>query len=75
MKRYAVLIVCFSRCVTNSAFGFTLGKMICLGFVHHPDYFKGKRTVLESAWLLDRKAIWTIGIGGNMVLHTHRNFR
>ena len=43
-------------CVTNTAYGFTLEKMVCLGFVHHPDSFKGQPRILENSWLLDRKA-------------------
>ncbi len=61
-------------CLTNSAYGFTLKKMVCLGFVHHPDFFKGIPQVLETSWLLDRKAIWSVNIGGQMVpaqIHLH----
>ena len=55
-------------CVTNAAYGFTLKKMICLGFIHHPDSFKdGVPRVLDNSWLLDRKAEWTINIAGTVV--------
>ena len=53
--------------ITNTAYGFTLEKMVCLGFVQHPDTFKGKPKVLENSWLLDRKASWAINIAGQMV--------
>ena len=54
--------------VTNTAYGFTLGKMVCLGFVQHPDTFKGgEPKVLENSWLLDRKASWAINIAGQMI--------
>ena len=48
--------------------------MVCLGFVQHPDTFRGKSVILENSWLLDRKAEWTINIAGNMVpcqIHLH----
>ena len=55
-------------CVTNFCYGFTLEKMICLGFIHHPDSFKdGVPRVLDNSWLLDRKAEWTINIAGTVV--------
>ena len=33
--------------VSNSAYGFTLEKMICLGFIQHPDSFQGTPKILE----------------------------
>ena len=33
--------------VTNSAYGFTLEKMVCLGFIQHPDSFRGTPKILE----------------------------
>ena len=62
------------RYVTNSAYGFTIGRMICLGFVQHPDTIKGNPQVLENSWLLDRKAVWSVNIAGNMVRHLNRIF-
>jgi hypothetical protein len=54
--------------VTNSAYGFTLHKMICLGFVQHPDTIKGKETTIDLAWLLDeKKTEWAINVAGRMV--------
>ena len=53
--------------VTNVAYGFTLKKMVCLGFIQHPDTISGKPTELENSWLLDRKANWSINIAGSMV--------
>ncbi len=55
-------------CITNAAYGFTLEKMIALGFVHHPDSFKGSPQVLDNTWLLDRKAEWSVAVAGAMVL-------
>ena len=61
--------------VTNSAYGFTLEKMVCLGFVQHPDTFKlGEPKVISNSWLLDRKASWAINIAGQMIpltIHLH----
>ena len=60
--------------MTNSAFGFTLHKMICLGFVQHPDTIRGKPTVLDHRWLSDRSALWTVNIAGRQVpatIHIH----
>ena len=33
--------------VSNSAYGFTLEKMVCLGFIQHPDSFRGTPKILE----------------------------
>ena len=55
--------------ITNSAYGFTLGKMICLGMIQHPDTVKGIRdTILEESWLEDETAKWEINIAGKMVI-------
>ena len=53
--------------VTNSAYGFTLHKMVCLAFVQHPDTIKGSPTTIDQRWLSDRSAKWTINIAGKMV--------
>ena len=53
--------------VTNSAYGFTLQKMICLGMIQHPNTIKGQSTILEESWLQDDTARWEINIAGKMV--------
>ena len=53
--------------VTNSAYGFSLLKMICLGFVQHPESITGKERTIDNTWLLDRSAEWEINIAGRMV--------
>ena len=53
--------------MTNSAFGFTLRKMVCLGFVQHPETIKGNPTMLDHRWLSDRKAMWSVNIAGRQV--------
>ena len=53
--------------VTNSAYGLTIHKMCCLGFVQHPDTIKGRPTIVDNAWLTDKKAEWAINVGGEMV--------
>ena len=60
--------------VTNSAYGFTLRKMVCLGFIKHPDTMKGKPTTIDHRWLTDKKAVWTVDIVGRQVpatIHIH----
>lgn len=56
-----------SRHVTNSAYGFTLGKMVCLGFVQHPDTIRGDPQYVEHKWLTDKTAKWKVNIAGRMV--------
>ena len=63
---YTFILIAY-RCVTNTAYGYTLEKMVCLGFVHHPDSIKGQPRLIENAWLLDRKAEWSINVAGTMV--------
>ena len=41
--------------------------MICLGFVTHPDTINGKKTYIESRWLTDKKATWSVNIAGRQV--------
>ena len=64
----------YFRVVTNSAFGFTLRKMVCLGFIKHPETIKGNPTLIDHRWLTDKKAVWTIDIVGRQVpatIHIH----
>merc|ERR1712203_968019 len=56
----------FVGSVTSSAFGFTMQKMLALGFVHHPNHIRGERTLVEPSWIID--------IAGSMVpvsVHLH----
>ncbi len=53
--------------MTNSAYGITLDKMVCLGFVQHPDTIKGTPTVIETSWLTDKSATWEVNVAGRMV--------
>ena len=60
--------------VTNSAYGFTLRKMVCLGFIKHPETIKGNPTTIDHRWLTDKKAVWTVDIVGRQVpatIHIH----
>jgi len=52
---------------TNVAYGITLDKMVCLGFVQHPDTINGKPTVLDVNWLTDKQAKWEINVAGRMI--------
>ncbi|XP_059094431.1 pyruvate dehydrogenase phosphatase regulatory subunit, mitochondrial-like [Tigriopus californicus] len=56
----------FVGVVTNSAYGFTLKKMVCLGFVQHPETFKGHVTRLDGNFFNDKSAEWFINVGGDM---------
>jgi len=60
--------------VTSTAYGFTLHKMVALGFVQHPLTLGGEKTPVEAAWIADRTASWTIDIAGKMcpvTVHLH----
>merc|ERR1719167_877157 len=60
--------------VTSTAYGFTLHKMVALGFVKHPSTMNGKKTQLENSWFEDPSAKWTIDIAGKQVkatIHLH----
>ena len=46
--------------VSSTAYGFTLRKMVALGFVRHPS----GQEVVEEDWILDPEAEWTIAIAG-----------
>ena len=64
----------FVGSVTSSAYGFTLHKMVCLGFIQHPSTLRGERTPVETSWIGDKTAAWTIDIAGKMVpvtVHLH----
>ena len=52
---------------TSSAYGFTLHKMIALGFIQHPSTLAGARTPVDSHWVSDKTAQWTIDIAGKQV--------
>ena len=60
--------------VTSSAYGFTLHKMVALGFVKHPDTLQGHKTPVEASWIGDKSASWSIDIAGKMCpvsVHLH----
>merc|ERR1719357_2407481 len=60
--------------VTSTAYGFTLHKMVALGFVQHPLTLGGQKTPVEASWIADRSATWTIDIAGKMcpvTVHLH----
>lgn len=41
--------------------------MVCLGFVQHPETFKGHVTRLDGNFFNDKSAEWFINVGGDMV--------
>jgi len=51
--------------VTSSAYGFTLRKMVALGFVRHsPAAGSEEQRKVEEAWITDPSARWTVAIAG-----------
>jgi hypothetical protein len=56
-----------SSYVSSSAFGFTLNKMVCLGFIQHPDTIAGNPKFLSNHWLMDKSAQWSVNVAGRMV--------
>merc|ERR1719147_465707 len=59
---------------TSTAYGFTLHKMVALGFVQHPDTIAGNKIPLEANWIADKDVSWTIDIAGKMcpvTVHLH----
>ena len=64
----------FVGSITSAAYGFTMQKMVALGFVKHPSTMNGKKTQLENSWFEDPSAKWTIDIAGKQVkatIHLH----
>ena len=60
--------------VTSTAYGFTLHKMVALGFVQHPSTLAGQPVPVQAAWVADRTASWTMDIAGRQVpisVHLH----
>ena len=52
---------------SSTAYGFTLQKMVALGFVRHPDSLTGNLTPVDTNWLLDEDAKWAIDVNGEMI--------
>ena len=52
---------------SSTAYGFTLQKMVALGFVRHPSTIAGNPTPMDTAWLTDKSAKWSIDVAGDMV--------
>jgi len=58
--------------VTSSAYGFTLHKMVALGFVQN--IVSGTPEIVDASWILDREAKWSIDICDRQVpvtVHLH----
>lgn len=53
--------------MTSTAYGFTLHKMVALGFIQNPLTLAGRDTPVEHQWVSDRSAKWTIDIAGRQV--------
>jgi len=60
---------------TSTAYGFTLRKMVALGFVQHPDTLSGASKVpVDSSWITDKSTSWSIDIAGKIYpvsVHLH----
>jgi len=57
----------FVGSLTSTAYGFTLHKMVALGFIQHPSTLAGQPTAVDPHWVADRSATWTIDIAGKQV--------
>ena len=55
----------FVGLTTSSAYGFTLGDFVCLGFIHHKDE-DGKPIISKKIndYILDRNALYEIDVAG-----------
>lgn len=54
----------FVGTVTSAGYGFTLGKIVCLGFITRPS--ENGNQVITTDYVLDPTAEYNIGIAGNM---------
>lgn len=52
---------------SSTSYGFTLQKMVALGFVRHPSSLAGNMTPLDEDWLSDSEAKWAIDVNGVMI--------
>lgn len=64
----------FVGIVTSAGFGFTLGKIVCLGFITRPS--ENGNLVISNDYVLDPTAHYTIGVAGDTFkatpyLHQH----
>ena len=48
--------------VTTAAYGFTLGRHVCLGFVHNYDHETREERVVDSSWV--NNGLYEVEIGG-----------
>jgi pyruvate dehydrogenase phosphatase regulatory subunit len=48
--------------VTTAAYGFTLGRHVCLGFVHNYDHETREQRVVDSSWV--NNGLYEVEIGG-----------
>ena len=63
----------FVGTVTSSAYGFTLQKMVALGFVENRDTL-GKQIPVGADWINDKNVQWEIDIAGDKIpvsVHLH----
>ncbi|WAR11522.1 PDPR-like protein, partial [Mya arenaria] len=60
---------------TSSAYGFTLGKFVCLGYIHHSDESGNPvNTTRIQEYIKERGAQYEIDVGGTLypvTVHTH----
>ncbi|KAK7864281.1 hypothetical protein R5R35_009540 [Gryllus longicercus] len=58
----------FVGTVTTAGYGFTLEKLICLGFIHHPGLSKAsrpsERLIVTNDFIMDRSATYHIDLAG-----------
>ncbi|XP_067001335.2 pyruvate dehydrogenase phosphatase regulatory subunit, mitochondrial [Anabrus simplex] len=60
----------FVGTVTSSGYGFTLEKLICLGYIRHPGIAQGgpsARLTVTNDFIMARDAVYEVDIAGNRV--------
>nr|CAD7398058.1 unnamed protein product [Timema cristinae] len=60
--------------VTSAGYGFTLSKLVCLGFIRHPGRNKGTRQIITEEFIMARNAKYELDIAGSRVVvkpHIH----
>lgn len=50
--------------VTSTGFGFTVDKLVCMGFVSHHDHVGGKPSTITTDYIMDKNAQFEINIAG-----------
>ena len=49
---------------TSTAFGYTLNKQVCLGYVHNIDTQTKQRDFIDSSFVTDKSVVYEVDIAG-----------